>query len=135
MRLSTPTDTDRVISQFLAAWNAADTTTRMRHLQATWSETGLFRDPMACLVGRSAMHDHIARCQASHPGCRFTVTGSPVHYLDQIHFTWAAFDAFGSELLTGSNFGELDTTGRIARLVGFFRSPAARNPSCISASL
>ncbi|HUG21074.1 nuclear transport factor 2 family protein [Piscinibacter sp.] len=135
MRLSTPTDTDRVISQYLAAWNAVDTVTRMRHLQASWSETALFRDPMACQVGRSAMHDHIARCQASYPGCRFIVTGSPIHYLDQIHFTWAVLDTFGSELLTGSHYGELDATGRIARLVGFFKSPAARSSSSISASL
>jgi len=124
VRRGNTTDIDRLVSQYLAAWNETDSAAQLRHLHATWSEAGVFVDPLVRIVGRDALHQHIARCQASYPGSRFVLTGKIAHHHDQIHFSWALLDAQARELVAGRDFVELDELGRIHRLVAFFNAPA-----------
>lgn len=111
---------DLVVSAYLAAWNDADAGARWRHLQAAWSESGSFEDPLIALEGRAAMREHIERCRADQPGARFVVTSDVLRHQDRIHFSWALIDAKGSKRLAGSSYCKLDDAGRIKRLIGFF---------------
>jgi hypothetical protein len=113
-------DVDRLVSQYLAAWNERNRTARMRHLSATWSDDGSFQDPIVCIEGRNAMDEYITQCQASHHGSAFAITEAPVCHHNQIHFAWALLDALGKVLLAGSVCGQLDEDGRIGRLIAFF---------------
>ena len=52
---------------------------------------------------------------------------SPTSRVDEhhgkIHFTWRLVMPDGSVAIDGRDFGELDATGRIAHIVGFFGPP------------
>jgi hypothetical protein len=113
---------DWVVSKYLAAWNAASDTDRLRHLQATWNDFGSFEDPLVRLQGRFAMNAHIAACRAARPDIRWGVTSDIAHQHGRMLFAWAVLDGQGREILVGHSYGELDAQGRIQKMVGFFSS-------------
>ena len=109
------------------AWNETCDSLRRQHLTAAWSEHGRFIDQQVCLEGRAALHEHIARCQASHPGARFVLTSLAAQHHRVMHFTWSLLDAHGRHVIAGCDFGEVDNDGRIQHLVAFFNAPSARS--------
>ena len=111
---------DRIVSEYLAAWNADNEVLRRRHLHATWNEDGTFEDPLTRLEGPEAMGTYIAACRTARPGIRWSVTGEIAHHHGRILFSWEAHDGLRREIVRGSSFGELDGQGRIRRIVGFF---------------
>jgi hypothetical protein len=50
------------------------------------------------------------------------MTRADQHY-GKIHFTWQMVQPDGTVAIDGRDFGELDATGRVAHIVGFFDSP------------
>ena len=113
---------DWVVSKYLATWNTAGDTDRLRHLQSTWNEFGSFEDPLVRLQGRFAMNAHIAACRAARRGVRWRVTSDIAHQQGRILFAWAVLDGQGREILVGHSYGELDAQARIRKIVGFFSS-------------
>jgi hypothetical protein len=79
------------------------------------------------VVGRTALAEHIGATQAMLPGVRTAVTSEPVRHHDSAFFRWSMTDADGQVVLTGFDVVQLDGTGRIARLTGFFDSDTERH--------
>lgn len=122
-------DIDQLVSQYLAAWNECDGERRMHHLKATWSESGVYEDPATQLAGLAELHAHIGRCQVLHVDCRVAVTADPVAHHGRFKLDWTLFDARDTEVLSGTDFGELDACGRIARLTAFVEPGTGQAPA------
>ena len=116
-------DIDRVVSEYVAAWNVSDGVARQRHLHAAWNEAGRFEDPLVSLAGRRAMDEYIASFKGDHAGVRMLVTGPVDHHHDWFHLGWTLVDRCGTEVLAGCSVGTLDEQGRILHLAAFFGRP------------
>lgn len=110
---------DRVVSQFLAAWNTDDEALRRHHLHATWNHRSHFADPWLELEGLAAMEVHVAQFRAANPGARFMVDAVDEHHC-WVRFGWHLLGYNGALLLAGDSVAELDDDGRITKIVSFF---------------
>jgi hypothetical protein len=119
-----PATTDS-ITAYGAAWLETDDQRRRALLETAWAEQAVYCDPLDVITGRVALSAHIAATQASLAGGRVGVTSEPVRHHDSAFFRWAVQDAAGATLLTGWDVVQLDETGRIARLTGFFDQDTA----------
>ena len=116
-----------VVTQYMAAWNEPDATTRDALLEQCWSDGGVYLDPRASLTGWDALARHIGAMQASRPGARLEfMSGIDVHH-NLVRFLWRLVRADGSCGDTSIDFGEVGPDGRLVRIVGFF-GPAPALP-------
>ena len=112
-----------VVTQYMAAWNEPDATTRDALLEQSWSDSGAYVDPKVSLAGREALARHIATVQAARPGARLEfMSGIDVHH-NLVRFLWRLVRADGSCGDTSIDFGEVGPDGRLVRIVGFFGAP------------
>lgn len=117
------------IAAYGAAWVEPDPTARLALLQQAWAADAVYCDPLAVVTGREALSDHIGQTQAAMPGSRIQVTSEPVRHHDSAFFRWTMTDASGVTVMTGFDVVQLDPTGRIGRLTGFFDSDTGTAPA------
>ena len=117
------------IAAYGAAWVEPDATARLTLLQQAWAADAVYCDPLAVVAGREGLADHIGQFQAAMPGARIDVTSEPVRHHDSAFFRWRLTDADGAIVMTGFDVVQLDRTGLIARLTGFFDSDTGTTPS------
>lgn len=113
----TPTDP---IAAYGAAWLETDGRARLALLETAWADDAVYCDPLDRVVGRQALAAHIAATQSQLAGGQVAVTSDPVRHHDSAFFRWSMTDSAGSTVLTGWDVVQLDPSGRIARLTGFF---------------
>jgi hypothetical protein len=116
------------IAAYGAAWLETDPAARLRLLELAWAPEAVYSDPLAHVPGRDALSAHIGATQAAMPGARIEVTGEPVRHHDSAFFRWTMSDASGAVVMTGFDVVQLDESGRIARLTGFFDSDTGTAP-------
>ncbi len=82
---------------------------------------------MSCPSGapRATLHGHIGGFHQAYPGARIVPTSKADQHHGKIHLTWLMVQPEGTVAIDGRDFGELDTTSRIAHTVGFFGPPPA----------
>ncbi len=115
---------DETVIAYCAAWNEKDEGARMALLEKSWGDSGVYEDPMGVVpAGRSALHAHIANFHQGYPGAKIVPTSKVDEHHGKIHFTWRLVMRDGSVAIDGRDFGEIDATGRIAHIVGFFGPP------------
>jgi hypothetical protein len=117
------------IAAYGAAWVEPDAAARLALLQQAWAADAVYCDPTAVVAGREGLSDHIGGFQATMPGARIQVTSEPVWHHDSAFFRWALTDADGATVMTGFDVVQLDRTGLIARLTGFFDSDTGTAPT------
>ena len=76
-------------------------------------------------AGRAGLHAHIGGFHQAYPGAKIVQTSKADQHHGKIHFTWQLVLPDGSVAIEGRDFGELDATGRISHIVGFFGPPPA----------
>ncbi|MBB5464202.1 hypothetical protein HDG32_000295 [Paraburkholderia sp. CI2] len=117
---------DEIVSAYCAAWNEKDEVARTALLEKSWGDSGVYEDPTSAVPpGRAALHAHIAGFHRAYAGARLVRTSRADQHHGKIHFTWQMMLPDGTVAVDGRDFGELDTTGRIAHIVGFFGPPPA----------
>ena len=115
---------DETVSAYCAAWNETDGAARTALLETSWSDSGVYEDPTALVApGRAALHAHIAKFHQGYPGAKIVPTSKVDAHHGKIHFTWRLVLPDGTVAIDGRDFGEIDPTGRIAHIVGFFGPP------------
>ena len=119
----TPTDP---ITAYGAAWVETDEQRRTSLLETAWASGAVYCDPIDRVAGREALSAHIATTQGQLAGGRVEVTSEPVRHHDSAFFRWTMTDAAGGTVLTGWDVVQLDETGRISRLTGFFDQDTER---------
>ena len=117
------------IAAYGAAWVEPDATARLALLEQAWAAEAVYCDPLAVVTGREALSDHIGQTQAAMPGSRIEVTSEPVRHHDSAFFRWTMTDASGATVMTGFDVVQLDPSGRIGRLTGFFDSDTGTAPA------
>ena len=117
------------IAAYGAAWVEPDATARLALLEQAWAAEAVYCDPLAVVAGREALSDHIGQTQAAMPGSRIEVTSEPVRHHDSAFFRWTMTDASGATVMTGFDVVQLDPSGRIGRLTGFFDSDTGTAPA------
>ena len=117
------------IAAYGAAWLEPDATARLTLLRQAWAADAVYCDPLAFVAGREGLSDHIGQFQAAMPGARIEVTSEPVRHHDSAFFRWSLTGADGAVVMTGFDVVQLDRTGLIARLTGFFDSGTGTAPT------
>jgi SnoaL-like protein len=114
------------VEDYVAAWNEPDAAARTKLLDSCWAEDATYLDPNADLRGRSALGAHITKMQAGRPGARIEfMSGIDLHH-NVVRFLWRLVRGDGSTGDVSIDFGEVDASGKLVRIVGFFGEPPKR---------
>ncbi len=115
---------DEMVDAYCAAWSEKDEAARTALLEKSWGDVGVYEDQLGVVPpGRAALNAHILNFQQGYPGARIVKTSKVDEHHSKIQFTWRLVLPDGSVAIDGRDFGELDETGRIAHIVGFFGPP------------
>ncbi len=112
------TDVERVIDQYIAAWNETDAEVRRDLITRTWTEDGSYLDPLMSGEGHDGIDAMIGGVQTQFPGFRFRRTGGLDAHHDRVRFSWELGPAGGPPLAGGVDFGVL-ADGRLQSITGF----------------
>lgn len=116
----TALDGATTVQNYVAAWNTQDDVVRRRMLEASWTSTGTYTDPLVQLQGWEELRRHASTFAERWPGAKIVVTSSMEPHNDMVCFGWRVIGTQGETLREGIDFGELAADGRLRRLVGFF---------------
>lgn len=112
-----------VVSRYCDAWSVVDPAERELVVAEVWAERGEYLDSQPVQArGRDALAAEIARFQQQFPGASFRCNAVQSHH-GFVGYTWSMVMADGSEGLSGMDFGEIDSSGRLVRIVSFFEMP------------
>ncbi|MGE0289176.1 MAG: nuclear transport factor 2 family protein [Bradyrhizobium sp.] len=105
---------------YVDAWNEPDAAARQSILGGCWADDAVYVDPNVELKGRGALAGHISRMQAGRPGARIEMmSGIDLHH-NVVRFLWRLVRADGSAGDVSIDFGEVDSDGRLTKIIGFF---------------
>jgi hypothetical protein len=109
-----------IVSRYCKAWSTIDPEERKRAIEEIWAEGGEYLDSQPVRVtGRDALGEEIVKFQKQFPGARFQCSAVRAHH-GFIGYEWSMVMPDGSESLKGIDFGEVDSVGRLVRIVSFF---------------
>ena len=112
-----------LVARYCAAWSIVDPSERALAVASVWAEQGEYLDSQPVhVVGRDALTAEIVKFQQQFPGAQFRCGGVRAHQ-GFVGYTWSMVMADGTERFQGMDFGEIDSTGRLARIVSFFDMP------------
>jgi len=108
------------VLDYVAAWNEPNVATRLQILNRCWAEDASYVDPNVELRGRTALCEHISKVHTGRPGARIEMmSGVDLHH-NVVRFLWRLVHADGSFGDMSIDFGEVDASARLIRIVGFF---------------
>jgi hypothetical protein len=113
-------EVSELIALYTRAWSEPDYALRQKLLEQIWAEDGTYTDPTAHVAGRKALVDHIGAFFEQFPGAYFVVTSGIDSHHGKFRFTWRMVLADGKVFGEGIDFGELNSDGKLHRIVGFF---------------
>lgn len=112
-----------VVSRYCNAWSTVDPAERKRAVAEVWAERGEYLDSQPIRVtGREALAAEIVKFQQQFPGAHFRCEAVKAHH-GFIGYTWSMVMVDGTERFKGMDFGEVDSAGRLVRIVSFFDMP------------
>ncbi|GAA2646224.1 nuclear transport factor 2 family protein [Paractinoplanes durhamensis] len=112
-------DFGTVVDRYLAAWNETDPAARRAAIDTLFAKDVRYVDPLASVEGRDALDGLIGAVQQQFPGLVFSPGGPVDAHHDQARFTWNLGTPGAEPLVIGFDVAELDTDGRIRRVLGF----------------
>lgn len=112
-----------MVSTYCSAWAEPERAKRDSLLRQVWASDGRYSDPTPIsLKGRAALSSHIGSFLAQNAGVRFRCSAAESHH-HFMRFAWAIVAAGGTTIVSGTDFAELASDGRLQRIVGFFGDP------------
>ena len=115
-------DLTGLVDRYFAAWNEEDGARRQEELGKTTSDDVTFKDAFSCTEGQGDLLAHLAAVRVHMPGVRLERTGEVRQCQGTAVVDWVAKTADGQERGRGTNVCELSPDGRMARVVGLWRS-------------
>ena len=112
------TGVERVIDQYIAAWNETDPVTRRELIARTWTEDGSYLDPLMSGEGHDGVNAMIGAVQTQFPGYRFRRTGELDAHNNVVRFSWELGSEGGPPLAGGVDFGVV-ADSRLQSITGF----------------
>jgi SnoaL-like domain len=119
-------DLTATIDTYLAAWNETDASRRAELVGTVWVADGQLIDPPATGEGHAGISDLAAALHAQFPGHVFRRSTAVDAHHDTFRFGWELVGPDGSIALAGVDVGQIDQSGQLQRVSGFFGElPAA----------
>lgn len=115
------------VQRYFAAWNATAAEELAKAVEAAFTESATYTDPLAEVSGHEGLAAVIDGAHQQFPGFEFRITGTPDGHHDIVRFSWELVStADGSAPVAGSDVITLADGGRIASVSGFLdRVPGA----------
>lgn len=114
-----------VVARYCSAWSEVDPANREIAIAAIWGERAEYMDSQPVhLTGREALVAEIVKFQQQFPGAHFRCDAVRAHH-GFVGYTWSLVMTDGTERFSGMDFGEIDSAGRLVRIVSFFDMPQA----------
>ena len=108
------------VMHYIAAWNEPREALRREILKRCWADDAAYLDPNVELKGREALCEHISKLLSERPGARIEMmSGVDLHH-NAFRFLWRLVRTDGSFGDTSIDFGEVDASARLTKIVGFF---------------
>jgi hypothetical protein len=118
---------DGVVAHYCAAWSTVDQAARDALLAEVWADDGEYVDPQPVRVtGRAAITSQILRFQHDFPGTSFRCGAVQAHH-GFVRYTWVMIGLDGTAGFHGMDFGEINSDGRLVRIVSFFDAAPRTN--------
>jgi hypothetical protein len=108
------------IDEYFTMWNEDDPERRRVIAGRCFVESATYVDPLAAVVGPSAISDMVGELRASHPGYSLRLGSAIDEHHDRLRFEWEILDAEGGPYLTGVDCAVVAPDGRLAAITGFF---------------
>jgi len=115
-------DLTGLVDRYFAAWSEEDAAQRQEELRATTTDDVTFKDAFSCTEGQGDLVAHLAAARVHMPGVRLERTGEVRQCQGSAVVDWVARMPDGQERGRGTNLLELSPDGRMARIVGLWRS-------------
>jgi hypothetical protein len=132
---SSPED---VVLTYLKAYVTQDASERRTLLERCWADDGVYQDPNTRVEGRANMLANIESFHERLPGATFKLASGVDAHHGMLRFRWTMFGADGARQAEGFDMGELDDSGRLKRITGFFgpfpEPPTAWDPQFVETS-
>lgn len=103
---------------YIQVWNEKDDAERFDLVSQYWSSDATYIDPMMSGEGHAGVTDMIAKARQSFPGHSFSPRGDVDAFGNYVRFSWI-LAADGPPVALGTDVVELDSEGRILRVIGF----------------
>ena len=111
-------EVERVIDQYISAWNETDSVTRRELNSRTSAEDGSYVDPLISGLSHEGIDAMIASVQTQFPGYRFRRAGKLDAHNNVVRFSWELGPEDGPALAGGVDFGVI-VEDRLQSITGF----------------
>lgn len=112
-------DQSKPLENILAAWNESDPQKVRDLLEQSLSPEIRFVDPTIDLVGIDAFQKNIEEFQAKLPGAVTSITSKIDSQHEFQRYHWAIHQG-GSLVISGFDVTQVDSSGKIKAVIGFF---------------
>lgn len=116
---ATITDVAQLVDNYIAIWNETDAAARQALIARTWTEDGIYVDPILQSEGHAGIDAMTAGAQAQYPGLKFLRTGEVDAHHDVLRFSWVVGPAGEPPIGGGIDVASV-VDGRLRSIVGFF---------------
>jgi hypothetical protein len=115
------TDIERVIQDYLLAWNSANREERITIITKVLAENCVYVDShLPESINNRDLHcQFIDRFREKFPDLSLNLVSSPDSHHGYFRFSWQMLKPNGDIFTKGSFFGEINDRDRITKLVGF----------------
>jgi hypothetical protein len=122
-----------LIDAHLAAYADPDTSRRTATVQRIWADGGRLVDPPLAASGHAGIVDQAGLLLGQFPGHRFLRSSGIDHHHGVARYGWQLVGPDGSVVLEGLDIAQVDASGRLQQVTGFFGPLPAREPAAAAA--
>ena len=112
------TDLNKIAENYIAAWNETDAGRRKARLEAAFTSSVSYRDPIMQGDGHDGLAALIDGVQQRFAGFRFTLKGQPDGFENHIRFSWELGPEGVPSVIEGTDIGVIED-GRLSKVTGF----------------
>ena len=112
------THTD-LIDRYFDTWNETDAARRRELIASTWSTNAAYLDPLLSGDGHDGIDAMIRAVHERFPHHTFRRTTEVDGFANRLRFSWELTTPDGMPIVKGSDFGVVDTAGRLQAVTGF----------------
>jgi hypothetical protein len=118
--MSQTVDVTAVIDTYLAAYNETDAAARQGLVDQAFAADATLIDPPLDGAGRHGISEMMGVVHQPVPGHTFRRASAVDEHHGHLRYAWELLGPDGNVALAGIDVGELDASGQLVRVVGFF---------------
>lgn len=119
LNLSSAQQSSGVITAYENAWSEPDSLKRLEQIKTFWAENGEYHDGAAKVKGPKGLNDMIQKFRKDFPNS--IASSNPLLSFENYRtWSWRIINTEKNLFLEGRDFMELDKSGKIINLIGFW---------------